>query len=48
MRPPHGPAAGLLLWHGDRLLHGRRAGGQQQPRGSTARSSKCGVCHVVS
>jgi len=26
----------------------RRAGGQQQPRRSTARSSKCGQCHVVS
>ena len=41
-----------LLWvrrlgDTDRLLHGRRAGGQQQPRRSTARSSKCGECHVV-
>ena len=49
IRPPHAAAAGLLLWTRrpgdiDRLLHGRRAGGQQQPR----RSSKCGQCHVVS
>jgi len=39
--------AGLLLWVRrsgdiDRLLHGQRAGAQQQPRRSTARSSKCG------
>jgi len=35
-----GPAAGDI----DRLLHGPRAGGQQQPRRSTAHStsSKCG------
>ena len=34
----------------DRLLHGRRAGGQQQSRRSrsTARSSKCVHCHVSS
>jgi len=43
----------LLLWAQklgdiDRLLHGWRAGGQQQRRHSTARSSKCGQCHVVS
>jgi len=52
MRPPHTAAVGLLLWAqrpGDiyRLLHGWRAGGQQQPRRSTVRSSTCGHCHVV-
>ena len=51
--PPHAAAAGLLLWARrpgdiDRLLHGRRAGGQQQPRRSTAHSSECGQYHVVS
>jgi len=51
--PPHAADAGLLLWARltgdiDRLLHGRWAGGQQQPRRSTARSSKRGQCHVVS
>jgi len=40
------PAAGLLLWarrpgNIDRLLHDWRAGDQQQPHRSTARSSKC-------
>ena len=40
------PAAGLLLWarrpgNIDRLLHDWRAGDQQQPHHSTARSSKC-------
>ena len=39
-----GPAPGDI----DRLLHGWRAGGQQQPRRSTACSGKCGQCHVVS
>ena len=53
IRPPHAAAACLLLWvreagYIDRSLHGRRAGGQQQPRRSTARSSNCGQCHVVS
>jgi len=53
IRSPHVAAAGLLLWARklgdiDRLLHGWRAGGQQQRRHSTARSSKCGQCHVVS
>jgi len=40
IRPLHAPPAGLLLWARrpgdiDRLLHGRRAGGQQQLRRST-------------
>ena len=52
IRLPHAAAAGLLLWARrpgdiDRLLHGRRAGGQQQPRRNTTRSGKCGQCHVV-
>ena len=47
--PLHAATAGLLLRARrpgdiDRLLHGLRAGGQQQRR----RSSKCGQCHVVS
>jgi len=51
IRPLYAAAAGLLLWARqpgdiDRLLHGRS--GQQQPRRSTARSSKCGQCNVVS
>jgi len=53
IRPPQAAAASLLLWARrprdiDRLLHGRWAGGQQQARRSTARSSKWGQCHVVS
>jgi len=45
-------AAHLLLWarragDNDRLLHNQRAGGQQQPRRSTALCSKCELCHVV-
>ena len=53
IRPPQSAAAGLLLWARrprdiDRLLHGRQVGGQQQPRRSMARGSKCGECHVVS
>jgi len=52
IRPPHAAGTGLLTWARrpgvvDRLLHGHPAGGQQQPRRSTARSSKCGQCHVV-
>jgi len=48
----HAAAAGLLLWarrpgNIDLVLHGRRVGVQQQPRRSTARSSKCGQCHAV-
>ena len=40
IRPLHAPPAGLLLWARrpgdiDRLLHGRRAGGQQQLRRGT-------------
>jgi len=54
IRPPHASAAGLLLCalggarHIDRLLHGWRAGAQQQRRRSTALSSKCEQCHVDS
>ena len=53
IRPPRAAAAGLLMWVRwlediDRLLHGQWAGGQQQPRRSTARNSKCGQRHVVS
>ena len=48
-RQPHSAGAGLLLCarrtgDTDRLLHGA----QQQLRRSTAHSSKCGQCHVVS
>ena len=40
IQPPHATAAGLLCGPGDQersidLLHGQRAGGQQQPRRST-------------
>jgi len=50
---PVGSCTGLLLWARlpgdiDRLLHGRWAGVQQQPRRSTALSGKCGQCHVIS
>jgi len=51
IRPPHAAAAGLLL-HVDpaarRSIDYCTVGGQQHPRRSTARSSKCGHCHVVS
>jgi len=53
IRLPHAPASGLLLWAQlpgdiDRLLHGWRAGGHQQPQCSMACSSNCGQCRVVS
>jgi len=53
IHPLHAATARWLLWARrpediDRLLHGRQAGGQQQLRRSTARSSKYEECHVVS